>query len=288
MPFHAPDGRDPFRYNRSGMDAVAFADFLVRHGVTFVFLYVLADQIGVPLPAIPALLAMGALAAVGKIDFGLALAASVIASLLADIVWYTLGRTRGSQVLALLCKISLEPDSCVRRTQDVFVRHGVRSLIFAKFVPGLSTIAPPLAGVVGVPVTRFLVYSAAAGFLWAGSWGAVGYLAGDALQRVVDGAGRLGRMLIAVVLVAVVVYVAVKWIQRQRFLRGLRVARITPAELRRGLESRQPPFVVDLRSPLDVVAEPFVIPGAIRIAPADLERGDVGIPVDQDVVVYCS
>src|SRR5918995_2387392 len=146
-------------------------DFFIRHGEAFIFLYVFPDQIGVPLPAVPALLAMGGLAAVGKINFGLALLSSVVASLLADVIWYALGRARGPQVLRLLCKISLEPDSCVRRTEDVFLRYGVRSLIVAKFVPGLSTIAPPLAGVVGVSVPRFVLYSALAALSWAAAWG---------------------------------------------------------------------------------------------------------------------
>ena len=133
-------------------DALAF---IVRHGEVFVFLYVFADQLGVPVPAVPALLAMGALAATGKINFALALGLSVAASVLADTVWYGLGRARGGSVLRLVCKVSLAPDSCVRNTEDVFLRYGVRALIFAKFVPGLSTVAPPLAGIVGVSLPRF-------------------------------------------------------------------------------------------------------------------------------------
>ena len=150
-------------------------EFLIRHGEAFLFLYVFADQLGIPLPAVPALLTMGALAAVGKINYGLALGLSVVASVLADTIWYALGRARGIQVLGLLCKLSLEPDSCVRRTEDVFVRYGVRSLIIAKFVPGLSTVAPPLAGMVGVSVPRFTLYSALAALVWAGAWSALGY-----------------------------------------------------------------------------------------------------------------
>lgn len=231
---------------------------------------------------------MGALAAVGKINFGLALLGSVVASLLADMIWYTLGRTRGSDVLRLLCKVSLEPDSCVRRTENVFLRYGVRSLIVAKFVPGLSTIAPPLAGIVGVSVPRFAAYSATAAFLWAGAWGGLGYLAGDALQQVIEHTGRFGTRLLGFVVATIVVYVIVKWIQRQRFLRTLRIARMTPDDLKRELESGTPLFVVDLRSALDVETVPFVIPGALRIAAEELEQHHERIPRDRDVVVYCS
>src|SRR5688572_5562776 len=193
-------------------------DFFVRHGEAFIFLYVFADQVGVPLPAVPALLAMGALAAAGKINFGLALLLSVVASVLADIIWYVLGRARGPQVLRLLCKVSLEPDSCVRRTEDVFVRYGVRSLIFAKFVPGLSTVAPPLAGMVGVGVPRFVLYSALAALLWAAAWGGLGYVAGEALREVTATTGRIGGVLVALVAASIAGYVVVKWIQRRRFL----------------------------------------------------------------------
>lgn len=165
-------------------------DFIARHSHAVIFLYVFADQIGIPLPAVPALLAMGAFAAAGKVHFGFALLLCVAASILADPVWYIAGRTRGAGVLRLLCKISLEPDSCVRRTEETFLRYGVRSLVGAKFVPGLSTIAPPLAGIVGVGVPRFVAYSAAAALLWAAAWAGLGYLAGDALQQVVDETAR--------------------------------------------------------------------------------------------------
>jgi membrane protein DedA with SNARE-associated domain len=263
-------------------------DFVVRHGEAFVFLYVLADQLGVPVPAVPALMAMGALAAVGKINFTLALLLSVVASLGADLVWYALGRTRGGGVLRLVCKVSLEPDSCVRRTENVFVRYGVRALIFAKFVPGLSTVAPPLAGIVGVSLPRFAAYSSLAAFLWAGAWGGLGYLAGDALERVVTQSGRLGTVLTVLVGTAVVGYVVVKWVQRRRFLRSLRIARIGPDVLRAALDGATPPLVIDLRAALDVAAAPYVIPGALHIAAEELERRHREIPRDRDVIVYCS
>ncbi len=265
-----------------------FVDFVIRHGEALVFVYVFADQIGVPLPAVPALLAMGALAAVGKLNFALALGLSVVASLLADTIWYTLGRTRGSRVLRLLCKISLEPDSCVRRTEEIFLRYGVRSLVIAKFIPGLSTVAPPLAGMVGVGLPRFAVYSALAALLWAGTWGGLGYLAGDALQRVTVESGRLGTRLVTLVATAVVIYIVVKWVQRRRFLRSLRIARVSQEELKHDLDAGTAVFVVDLRSELDVAAIPFAIPGALRIAAEELERRHQDIPRDRDVIVYCS
>ena len=262
--------------------------FVVRHGEAIVFAYVFADQLGVPLPAVPFLLAMGALAAVGQISFPVALLLCVVACVLADSVWFTLGRVRGRDVLRLLCKISLEPDSCVRRTEDVFGRFGVRSLLFAKFIPGLGTIAPPLAGMVGVSVPRFAIFSALGGFVWAGAWSSVGYLAGDALQQVTAQTDRIGNVLVVLVVVAAVGYVVVKWIQRRRFLRSLHVARISPDMLKLEIESGQPVFIVDLRSALDVSTTPVTIPGALRIEAETLERDHHAIPRDRDIVLYCS
>jgi membrane protein DedA with SNARE-associated domain len=263
-------------------------DFVVRHGEVLIFLYVFADQIGIPVPAVPGLLAMGALAATGKVNAVTALAAGVGASVLADFIWYGLGRRRGSQVLRIVCKVSLERDTCVRRTEEIFLRYGVTALIFAKFVPGLSTVAPPLAGMTGVSVPRFAVYSGLAALLWAGTWGGLGYWAGEALPQVTDQSGRLGRGLFVLVAAAVVLYVTVKWVERRRFLRALRIARIGQEELQRRLESGEPILIVDLRSTLDVAAAPVVIPGAIRIPPDELERRHHEIPRDREVILYCS
>ena len=262
-------------------------DIVARYPEALIFLYVLADQIGVPLPAIPALLAMGAFAAAGKLHFGVALLLSVVASVLADCIWYIAGRKRGVDVLRLLCKVSLEPDSCVRRTEDTFLKYGVRTLIVAKFIPGLSTVAPPLAGIVGVGVPRFIAYSAAAAFLWAGAWGGLGYLAGDALQTVVDFTGRLGTTLVWIFVALAAVYAGTKWIQRQRFLRTLRVARVTADELKRRQEA-DAVIIVDLRSAIDVTSAPFVIPGALRIGPEELEQRHGDIPRDREIVLYCT
>ena len=263
-------------------------EFVVRHSELIVFSYVFADQLGVPLPAIPALLAIGALAASGKINPGVALALIVAACLLADLIWYSLGRRLGSRVLRLLCKVSLEPDSCVRRTEDIFIRYGVRALLVTKFVPGLGAVAPPLAGMVGVGAPRFVSYSAMGAVLWGGTWGGLGYLAGDAVKQLPHPGQRTATLAVAAVVLGVIGYVLTKWIKRRRFLHNLWIARIAPEELKRDLESGTPTLIVDLRSELDVGAEPYVIPGALRIAAEELERRHGEIPRDREIVVYCS
>ncbi|HTI53116.1 MAG TPA: DedA family protein, partial [Verrucomicrobiae bacterium] len=135
-------------------------DFLVRHGYVVLFAVVLGEQLGLPLVGAPVLMAAGALAGAGRFSLTLAVGLAVAACLIGDLVWFEMGRRRGAPILSLLCRISLEPDSCVRRTEDIFSRWGARVLLVAKFVPGLNTVAPPLAGVVGMPWKRFLRWDA--------------------------------------------------------------------------------------------------------------------------------
>ena len=149
-------------------------EFLVRHGYVVLLGWVFVEQIGLPIPSVPLLLAAGALAGTGRMNIFAALLVSMFAAICADSMWYQLGRIKGIRILQLLCKISLEPDSCVRRTEGVFSRQGSRSLIFAKFLPGLGTVAPPLAGVFHMRPSRFLLFDAMGTLLWAGSFLGVG------------------------------------------------------------------------------------------------------------------
>ena len=261
---------------------------VVAHGEIFLFFYVLADQLGVPVPAAPVLIAAGGLAGAGRLSLGGAVGLGVLGTLLADLTWYTAGRVRGAQVLGLLCRISLEPDSCVRKTENAFLRYGLRFLLFAKFVPGLGTVGPPLAGAAGVGVVRFSLYSASGAFLWIGAWMALGYGAGETVKRVVAWASQLGLAVAVALAVIIVGYVVGKFVQRRRFLRSLRIARISPDELGRQLAAGDKPLIVDLRSAVDVKLTPYGLPGAIRLAVDDLEQGRVELPRDRDVIVYCS
>src|SRR5690242_8849654 len=188
---------------------------LVQYGYVLLAAFVLAEQIGLPVPAVPILLGVGALIGVGRMSLPLAFAAALAASLPPDVVWYELGRRRGARVLAILCRISLEPDSCVRNTENLFMRRGRGALLIAKFFPGFSTVAPPLAGMVGIARWQFLVLDIAAAILWAGTWMTLGYIFSDALDLVASWAGRLGNSLGVVIGVALGGYVAYKFIQRR-------------------------------------------------------------------------
>jgi membrane protein DedA with SNARE-associated domain len=262
---------------------------LLEYGYVLLFVFVLAEQVGLPVPAVPILLGVGALAGAGRMSLALALAAALAASLPVDLIWYELGRRRGGRILGLLCRISLEPDSCVRRTQNLFLLRGRKTLVIAKFFPGLSTVAPPLAGMVGIGRAQFLVLDIAGAILWAGTWMSVGYVFSDILELVAARAARLGHWLGVVAAVALVGYIGIKFLQRWRFLRSLRVARITPEELKRRLDSADATVaVVDTRSALDVKSVPYAIAGALWVPAEDIDRRQGELPRDREIVLYCS
>jgi membrane protein DedA with SNARE-associated domain len=261
------------------------ADFLIRHGYALLFGWVLLEQMGLPIPSVPLLIAAGALARAGMMNLTFAVALAFIAVILADLFWYSLGRYRGVRILKLLCRISLEPDSCVRRTQSLFVRHGVHSLLVAKFVPGLNTAAPSLAGIFRMPVRRFMIFDSLGGFFWVVTVTSFGLIFSDQLEQI---ALRWGGWLVAVLAGSLVAYVLWKFIQRRRFLRRLRIARITPKELMDKITTGENIAIVDLRQPFDIEAFPQMIPGALRIAMEEIEDRHGEIPRDRDVVLYCS
>jgi membrane protein DedA with SNARE-associated domain len=263
-------------------------DVLVRYGYLVVFGWVFAEQIGLPIPAVPVLLAAGALAGGGQLSFPLVLVLAAVASLVSDTIWYWIGRSGGSRVLGWLCRISLEPDSCVRRTETAFGVHGARALLFAKFVPGFSTAAPPLAGVIRMPVPRFVVFTGLGGLIWAGAFVALGWLFSAQLEAVVGYLARLGGWAVVVLVIGLAGYVAWKWVARQRFLRRIRIARITPEELKAHLDAGGDLMIVDVRHRIDFDSEPSIIPGALHMTTEELEARHREIPRDRDIVLYCT
>ena len=261
---------------------------LVRYGYLVVFGSVLAEQIGIPIPAIPFLLAAGGLAGSGKLSLVLLLVLSGVASLMADMVWYVVGRLGGAKVLGWLCRISLEPDSCVRRTEAIFGKHGPRSLMVAKFIPGFSTIAPPLAGIVRMPVGHFVFFSALGGLFWAGAFIALGWIFSYQLEIVADYAVRFGSWTLVLIGAALGSYVTWKFISRQRFLRKIRIARISPEELKAKLDGGEQLLIVDVRDRIDFEAEPTIIPGALHLTIEDLDQRHQEIPREREIVLYCT
>jgi membrane protein DedA with SNARE-associated domain/rhodanese-related sulfurtransferase len=262
--------------------------FTARYGLLLLFAVVFIEQLGAPLPSPPFLLAAGGLAGIGKMNPVLALLLATLASLLADSIWFYLGRARGSRILRLLCRISIEPDTCVLRTENVFVRYGMRGVVFAKFIPGLGTVMPSLAGMYGVSIGRFVAFDGLGALLYAGCFLLLGFLFSNQLQQVADALDRLGKGALVVLGSLFVAYIAFKYIQRQRTLRKLQTARITVEELRQRQEVGGEVFIVDLRSPMAVQSDPYRIPGAQHLLMDKVEEWLPIIPRDQEVVLYCS
>ena len=266
----------------------ATTQFLITHGLPLVFAAVFLEQLGLPIPAFPWLLAAGALAAAGKFNLGLGLVVTVIACLLADGIWFYLGRYRGNQVVALLCRISLEPDSCVRRTQNVFTKYGLRGVLVAKFIPGMSTVAPPLAGMSGMSAARFLSVDGVGSLLYGGCLLACGYLFSQQIDQVVGAISRIGGSALTLVAVIATVYIGYRFWQRQRLLHELRVARISVGELRQKLQAGETPLIFDLRSATALEQDPNLIQGAVHLSLEDIEKRQHEFPRDRDIIVYCS
>jgi len=262
--------------------------FVLHYGYVLLFLWVLIEQGGLPIPAAPLLLAAGALAAQGRMHFALAVLVPAVGSLFADTFWYFFGKRRGGIVLNLLCRIALEPDSCVRRTESTFTKFGPRTLLICKFVPGLNTAAPTLAGMVGVDLSKFLLFDFAGALLWTSAFTAVGFVFGKQLDRANLYAHRFGGYMLLLFATGVVAYVLNRWRERQRFLKQVKGDRITPDELKHKLESGEPLFIVDLRHPLDVLSNPRTLPGALQISPEDLEARHNEITRDGEIVLFCT
>lgn len=259
--------------------------FLKDHGVLVVFAVVFAEQIGLPLPAIPILIAAGVLAGTGYLSVLAVIAAAAIAALAADWIWYELGRRHGHWMLELLCRIALKPRSCIARTEDFFKKHGVRSLVAAKFVPGLSTVAPPLAGIAGLTVAGFLFYDGLGVVLWVGSTVGFGYAFSDRIDTATEYAAAMTPAALAIGAAVLSLYIAGKALRRRIELR--RVLRISADELWTRLEGVDVPLLVDVRT-RSMSDRDGVIPGAIVMPADEISRRYRELPPDRDVVVYCA
>jgi membrane protein DedA with SNARE-associated domain/rhodanese-related sulfurtransferase len=262
--------------------------FVLRHGYVLVIAWVFVEQAGLPIPSAPLLLAVGALAGAHKLNLGTAVLCAVFAAIASDSMWYEIGRQKGIRVLQFLCRISLEPDSCVRRTQVSFSRSGPRVLVGAKFIPGLSAMAAPLAGIIRMGWPKFLFFDFMGALAWVGAYTVTGYVFSGELERIAARAAHMGEGLLAIVILAFGGYVAWKFYNRQQFLSKLKIARITPEELKEKLDRGEDVLIVDLRHELDFEANPETIPGAMHVDAAELEEASEAIPRDREIVLFCA
>ena len=262
--------------------------FVVDHGYAVLFAWVLAEQAGLPIPAVPILLAAGALAGAGRLTLSSSLMLAVMACLIADLLWYEVGRRRGGSILGLLCRIALEPESCVRRTENAFQKYGSRSLLIAKFIPGLNTASTTMAGMTQMGRLRFVAFDVMGSLLWSGSVALVGYVFSGQVERLGLSLTRMGDALFVLLMLLLAGYILRKYLARRRFQRQLWMDRITPEELKAELDAGAAVAIVDLRHPLDFLSHPQVLPGAIRLLPEQIEQRRAEIPRDRDVVLYCT
>jgi membrane protein DedA with SNARE-associated domain/rhodanese-related sulfurtransferase len=261
---------------------------LSQYGLTAVALNVLLNQAGLPVPAIPTLIVAGAVGASGQFSLIALYLACVAACLIADCGWYLIGQLYGMQVLKTLCRISLEPDSCVSQTQDRFERWGVNSLVIAKFVPGLSTIAPPMAGAMRIGWQRFIALSMLAAMLWTGASLGAGILFKTQIEHLLAYLDRVGGIAVVLGLILIAAYIAYKWWERARFYKTLRMARISVAELHALMQKGAKPVVVDVRSATARTLEPQWIPGALHVALPEVELHLKDLPRDREIILYCT
>jgi membrane protein DedA with SNARE-associated domain len=260
--------------------------FVERYGYALLFAWVLAEQGAIPLPSAPLLLAVGALIRDGRLGLWPAVLSCLGGALAADTLWFELGRRRGRKVLELVCRLSLEPDSCVRQTETTFGKYGLRSLLISKFIPGLNAVAAPLAGHSNVAYLQFAAYDATGALVWCGSYLGAGYLFRDQLETLAGYASGMGANFGALVAALFAGWIAWKYSQRRRFLRHLRVARITPAELRDRIATGEQLLIVDLRA--GSADTPALIPGALRISPEELAARSREIPREREVILFCA
>jgi membrane protein DedA with SNARE-associated domain/rhodanese-related sulfurtransferase len=260
-------------------------DFLLTHGYSVLFSFVLAEQLGLPVPSTPVLLAAGALGGLGRLNLAVAWPLAVLASLIGDSFWFYLGKTRGMPILRLLCKISLEPESCVRKTKSAYSNQGARWLLFAKFVPGLNTLAPPMAGMFNVGPWSFIAMDAAGAGLWAGAFMLAGWLFRDQMELIASLIAQFGFWLGTALISALALYIAFKYANRVRARRSLRIARITPFELKQRMDQGESITIVDLRDPFEW--QEGHIPGSLILSEDELDSFVPSL-LEGEVVLYCS
>ena len=270
-------------------------EFFVQYAYAILFLWVLVEMIGLPVPSVPLLLTAGTLSAMhpARVNGFVALLVVVVACLIADTFSYWLGRRFGHAILQLLCRFSFEASTCVVKTERYFEKRGAATLLFSKFVPGLSTVAQPIAGQIGMPYGRFLLYDAGGSALWALTYLLAGYFFGDIAQRSQLFLTQLGHFAVVIFVLMVLGLMGGKLWKQRKFLTGVRQMRVEPDELLRMIEMAEkqnniPPFIVDLRHPLDYLPDPRVVPGSLRVSPSELTAHSAQLPRDRDVILYCT
>ncbi|MGD1068622.1 MAG: VTT domain-containing protein [Bryobacteraceae bacterium] len=265
-----------------------FVRLLLHYGYAVLFLAVLGQQCGIPIPADPFMVGMGSLAGDGHFFLGTAIAIAWTAAMAGDLLWFRIGQVWGSRALGLLCRISIEPDSCVARTHSRFARSGPRSLLISKFVPGLSAVATPVAGMIRMPLGQFLMWDGLGALAWVSLYLTLGFIFRRRLEELAQYFEGASRSFAVLVVGAIALYIGIKVYRRRRFLRNVAAATVQPHEVRDQIARGRELFIVDLRSAFEIEGEPVSLPGAVMRPPDELIPRHAELPVDRDIILYCS
>jgi membrane protein DedA with SNARE-associated domain/rhodanese-related sulfurtransferase len=268
-------------------DMQELAHLIEIYGLLLIFAVVLLDEIGLPVPSLPALVVAGALASNGHFSLPGVLAATLAGALVADIIWFWACQRLGRRVLALLCRISLAPDSCVRQTENLFNRVGSWSLLFARYVPAFSNIAVAMAAITRLPLLSFVMLNLAGSFFYYGLAVLLGALFHRAVDDILHTMETFGTVSIVALVTAFAAYVLFRWWERITFIRQLRMDRITVAELVGLIESGKAPVILDVRSAA-ARDQGGIIPGALAAHPEDIHPLLKQIAPETEIVVYCA
>ncbi|UXH77789.1 VTT domain-containing protein [Roseateles amylovorans] len=267
----------------------ALIELLIQHDFLLVFLVTLAARIGAPLPAAPLLVVAGGLAAAGRLSGFSLVSAAVLANVLGDAIWFIAGRTHGHRVLRTLCRVSLSPDVCVRQSESLIARWGGSSLLAAKFLPGISVVAAPMAGALGMGWRRFIAYDAMAGLVWTLCFLGLGLVFSDQIQEVLDALANAGKLAIGTLGVALMMVVAWRFWRRRRMARlqgG--IERISVEDAAALMDQDMAPQFIDVRSETGRLADPRLLPGALTIPLPKLAAAASELPQDRLLVLYCN
>lgn len=263
-------------------------DFFVKYGYWVVFLWILTEQLGIPIPSTPLLLTAGTLTATHQLRLPYVLVSALLASLIADSTWYVFGKRYGSAVVRLMCRLSFESTACVRKTEGYFTKSGATALLVAKFVPGLGSVAAPIAGQIGMGYGKFALCDAGGITLWVLTVTLGGRFFGDVLKRNPGALSWAAHFFAAIFALLFIGFLVWRMLRRRAFLRSVRMARLDPTDLKSMIDSGQKVFIVDLRHPLDYLPDPRTIPGALSLTPDKLVEESSRIPRDQEVVLFCT
>jgi len=268
----------------------SFVSLISRHGYSIVFLAVFAESIGLPVPAALAMIAGGALGASGILSLPWVLVICFAAMILGDLIVYFFGRHMGWFLLGFLCKVSANPETCILRSAESFYKRGKSTLLISKFIPGISTMAAPLAGSMRMRLGQFLLYDAAGAAMYALVYAGLGYLFHDFLGVIVHGIETAGRALETVIAASLLFYIG----YRIRLYWTHRIYRVVPrAEVNQLTQKMQEegslrPFLVDVRSHGYYDSEAERIQGSIRLEPNNLAATVGSLPKDREIYLYCT